>query len=114
MGAGSAVLDHCPQCDHRICDHCRARFCPQCGNPIASPIEAKLAQLQRDCRDHDMVVFQGTVGTADAAKLTGISRDTLKRWQAEGKNQQLKTKVGSRWRYELKSLADFLAGDQKI
>jgi excisionase family DNA binding protein len=108
------VAEHCPSCSRTLCQHCHARFCPHCGNPVASPIEAKLAQLQKHCRDHDIVVYLGTVGTKDAAALTGIPRDTLKRWLAEGKYPELKTKVGPRWRYHLKSLADFLVGDQKI
>lgn len=108
------MFDHCPACGNPLCAHCRARFCPQCGAPLSNAIDLKLDTLRAECRDRGIVIFSGTVGTTDAAKLTGIPKDTLKRWLAEGKYPELKTKIGGRWRYELKALSAFLVGNQEI
>jgi len=91
------MIHECPCCGHRFAD------------PVAAPApeEKLVTQFAAICAQNDYVVIDGRVSECDAALLLGIRKKMLARLRSVNNGPPfLSLPVdGSRYSYELKSLA---------
>ncbi|MEQ8263325.1 hypothetical protein [Pseudohaliea sp.] len=82
--------------------------CPHCGQPMDHIFDERVRRVRRACRDlHIDPLPGGYLWEGDAARVMGLSPDTLRKQAAEGRCRVAFELRGNRRCYALSDIAEF-------